>query len=126
MLHNELTQYLSSLEAVVRAIENAQIERYEEEILAFDRVNVRLRVRFENGKLLEINEAVIIEAGQIRHLGYRYHFQDQANRIIFRYDDTPHFPGLFSFPHHKHTATEVQAVQKPSILEAIKEAVAWN
>jgi hypothetical protein len=42
--------------------------------------------------------------------------------FIFRYDDTPHFPNLPSFPHHKHTPTAVQAAQKPSIIEAINEA----
>ena len=125
MLLNELTQYLGNVEAAVRVIQNANIERYEEEILSSDRVNLRIRIRFAKGYLLEMNEAVIVENGQISHLGYRYHFQDQNNRLVFRYDDTPQFPNLPSFPRHKHTPIAVEAAQKPSIIEVINEATGF-
>jgi hypothetical protein len=46
MLHNILTRYLDSVEAVVRKLKDAYVERYEEEILAFNRINLRIRVRF--------------------------------------------------------------------------------
>nr|WP_253881088.1 MULTISPECIES: DUF6516 family protein [Microcystis] len=38
-------------------------------------------------------------------LDYRYHFQDEQNNLVFRYDSTPHFPNLSTFPHHKHLST---------------------
>ena len=40
--------------------------------------------------------------GHIDHLLYRYHFQDKNNDLIFRYVNTPHFPGLNTYPNHKH------------------------
>ena len=49
MLHELLSQYLDHVESAVRRLENANVERYEEEILAFDRVNLRLRLRFSTG-----------------------------------------------------------------------------
>lgn len=122
MLLDLLARYLGDVEATVRGIEGAYVERYEEEILATDRMNLRIRVRFESGYLLELNEAVIIETEHIRHLGYRYHLQDRQNNLIFRYDNTPHFPKMESFPHHKHLPGKVIAVQQPSILEVIEEA----
>jgi hypothetical protein len=97
-------------------------KRYEEEILSFSRTNVRIRVRFRSGHLLELNEAVIVKVNQIVHLGYRYHFQDEQHHLVFRYDDTPHFPDLPTFPHHKHLAETVLATSKPDILDVIKEA----
>jgi len=72
---------------------------------------------------LELNEAAIVEAGHIRHLGYRYHFQDRQNNLVFRYDNTPHFPEINSFPHHKHLKDNIVAVDKPSILKVIEEGV---
>jgi len=72
--------------------------------------------------MLELCEAVIGEAGQIRHLGYRYHFQDKQNNLVFRYDNTPHFQNLENFPHHKHLADKVTGVEQPSILKVIEEA----
>ena len=122
MLLDLLSQYLGDVAAEVRELEDAKVERYEEEILAANRVNLRIRVRFLSGYLLELNEAAIVEAGHIRHLGYRYHFQNGQNNLVFRYDNTPHFPEINSFPHHKHLKDNVVAVDKPSILKVIEEA----
>ena len=122
MLLDFLSQYLGNIEAAVRKLEDIYVERYEEEIVAANRVNLRVRVRFRSGHLLELNEAIIGEAGHIGHMGYRYHFQDAHNNLIFRYDNTPHFPGLETFPHHKHLPDEVAVVEQPSILKVIEEA----
>lgn len=122
MLHDLLSRYLEELEGAIRELEGAYVENYEEEILTANRVNLRIRVRFQTGHLLELNEAAIVEAGHIRHLGYRYHFQDRENRLLFRYDNTPHFVDLNSFPHHKHLQNKVSPVEKPSILKVIEEA----
>ena len=120
MLLDLLSQYLGDVG--VRKLEDAKIERYEEDILAANRANLRIRIRFLSGYLLELNEAAIVEAGHIRHLGYRYHFQNSQNNLVFRYDNTPHFPKISSFPHHKHLKDNVVAVDKPSILKVIEEA----
>jgi len=122
MLLDLLSRYLREVEAAVRKLERAYVERYEEEIVAADRVNLRIRVRFQTGHMLELNEAVIGEAGRLRHLGYRYHFQDEQNNLVFRYDNTPHFPGLENFPHHKHLPDKVADAVEPSILKVIEQA----
>ena len=122
MLHDILSQYLGNIENSIRKLESVNVEHYEEEVLTSSRVNLRIRVRFLNGHLLELNEAVVLEANQIIHLGYRYHFQDQQNNLIFRYDNTPHFPDLKSFPHHKHLSNKVEEADMPFILNVIEEA----
>ena len=122
MLHDILSQYLGDIEDSIRRLENANVERYEEEVLTSSRANLRIRVRFLSGHLLEVNEAIVLEADQIKHLGYRYHFQDQHNNLIFRYDNTPHFPDLKSFPHHKHLSNKVEESGMPFILNVIEEA----
>lgn len=121
MLLDFLSQYLGDVEAAVRKLEGAYVERYEEEIVAANRVNVRIRVRFPSGHTLELNEAIVGEAGRIMHLGYRYHFQNGQNNLVFRYDNTSHFPGLETFPHHKHLPNRVVGAKQPSILEVIEE-----
>ena len=122
MLLDFLSRYLRDVEAAVGKLEGAYIERYEEEILPVNRVNLRIRVRFQSGYMLELNEAVIGEADHLRHLGYRYHFQDTKNNMVFRYDNTPHFPGLEGFPHHKHLPDKVAGAEEPSILKVIEQA----
>lgn len=122
MLHEILSQYFEDIEDSIRKLESANVERYEEEVLTSSRANLRIRVRFLSGHLLEVNEAIVIVKDQIKHLGYRYHFQDQENNLIFRYDSTPHFPDLKSFPHHKHLKNRVEDSDEPLILNIIKEA----
>ena len=122
MLHSLLSQYLADVETAIQELKSAYIEHYSEEILTPHRINLRIRVRFASGHLLEFNEAVIIEKGQINHLSYRYHLQDRQNKLVFRYDNAPHFPTLDNFPHHKHLPDKVDSTKKISILKAIKEA----
>jgi len=121
MLHDELIKYLSNIEIILHELKDAYFERYDEEILADDRINLRVRIRFLKGELLEINEAVIYKKKQLQHLNYRYHFQNEKNELVFRYDNTPHFPELDSFPHHKHLPDKVISNEQPSISKVIKE-----
>jgi len=72
--------------------------------------------------MLELNEAIISKENQIMHIGYRYHFQDRKNSVVFRYDNTPHFQELDTYPHHKHLSERVVAVDQPTILDVIEEA----
>jgi len=75
VLHEVLMAYLEQIESAVTCLPNVYVERYEEEIITPLRANLRIRIRFASGRLLEVNEAVIIEEGQLRHLDYRYHCQ---------------------------------------------------
>jgi len=88
MLHDLLAEYLNDVESAVQGLKDAYVEFYEEEIIASDRINLWIRLRFSNGYLLELNESVVAE-GEIKHLGYRYHFQDEKNNLVFRYDINP-------------------------------------
>ena len=60
MLHKFLEDYLKRIELALLALNQVYVERYTEEILTPTRVNLRLRIRWYSGYLLEINEAVIV------------------------------------------------------------------
>ncbi len=123
MLLKILSDYLNQIEQAIENSQNVYVERYQEEILTSQRVNLRIRLRFNQTHLLEINEAIIVENNQLEFLDYRYHFQDQENKLVFRYDSTPHFPNLSTFPHHKHLPNEVINAQKPDLIEVLREAI---
>jgi len=122
MLHEILSDYLEKVTQAILQCSDAYVERYVEEILTPERVNLRIRLRFDQGHLLEINEAVVVEDNSLVSLDYRYHCQDENNRLIFRYDSTPHFPDLSSFPHHKHLPDTVISSYKPDIESLVEEA----
>jgi hypothetical protein len=122
MLLDLLSEYLNAIESLIQKLKNVYVERYEEEIITDSRLNLRIRIRFKEGCLLELNEAIIVETDTIIHLYYRYHFQDNKNNLVFRYDNAPHFPGLTNFPHHKHLLDDIIDIPKPTIFKVVKEA----
>ena len=124
MQHRALANYFEQVEQAILKCSHAYVEQYTEEIITPERANLRIRIRFENGCLLEINEAVVAQNGVIVSLDYRYHCQDKHNQLIFRYDNTPHFPGLSSYPHHKHLPDSVVDTPRPDIERIIDEVMA--
>ncbi|MFZ3017307.1 MAG: DUF6516 family protein [Gallionella sp.] len=104
--HDSIEQYFTAVEAAVARLP-AYTENYTEEILTAQRANLRIRLRFDNGALLEVNEALVVVNGALTTLGYCYHLQRANSELVFRYDNTPHFPDLPSFPNHKQAAWEI-------------------
>jgi hypothetical protein len=126
MLHKKLENYLNAVESAILQCDNIYVERYTEEILTPERANLRIRLRFSQGYLLEIHEAVIINHQQLQHLDYRYHCQDAQNCLVFRYDCTPHFPNLVNFPHHKHLPDNVIDSERPEVSVVLQEVTKLN
>ncbi|NCQ97082.1 MAG: hypothetical protein GPJ13_18460 [Microcystis aeruginosa W11-06] len=122
MMLKLLSDYLNQVEQAIVQCENAYVELYQEEILTSQRANLRIRLRFKQTHLLEINEAIVITDNYLEFLDDRYHFQDEKNNLVFRYDSTPHFPNLSTFPHHKHLPNDVISCHKPEITQVLKEA----
>jgi predicted RNase H-like HicB family nuclease len=58
-----IIKYLGIVESAFSKLESGYIERYEEEILTPEHVNLRIRVRFPKGYILEWNEAVTAGKG---------------------------------------------------------------
>ncbi len=52
MLRDLLSEHLCAVEAIVRKLKGVYVERYEEEIITDNRVNLRIRIRFKSGYLL--------------------------------------------------------------------------
>ncbi|AFZ02115.1 toxin TumE [Calothrix sp. PCC 6303] len=115
--------YLDEIEQLLLNCSNIYIEEYSVVILTTERANLRIRIRFALRYLLAVSEAFMIVDNQIIYLDYRYHFQDEQNSLIFRYDSTPHFPSLPSFPHHKHLFDGVIACEKPHITDVLQEVM---
>lgn len=59
----------------------------------------------------------------VERFTYVYHYQAADGSMIFRYDNTPHFPSLSSFPHHKHLSDGVSVVacSAPTLAHVLAE-----
>jgi len=125
MSRNSFRDYFDQVDQLLEVYPNVYVENYNATILSSERANLKLRLRFYFKYLLSISEALVFVDDQITVIDYRYHFQDGQNNLIFRYDNTPHFPNLLSFPHHKHLADQVISCNQPNIDMVIQDAIAF-
>jgi len=70
---------------------------------------IRGDIYFLDGSQLHLREFVNVEHSTERYM-YAYYYQRLDGTLVFRYDSTPHFPALPTFPHHKHEASEANVV----------------
>jgi hypothetical protein len=62
-------------------------------------------VIFHDESLLHFREFVNLGVG-VDRMVYCYHYQLADNSLVFRYDNTPHYPDLPNRPHHRHDDAE--------------------
>ncbi len=80
---------------------------------------IRGVIYFLDGSQLHLREFVNVERGVERYM-YAYHYQRPDGALVFRYDNTPHFPALPTFPHHKHEMSNANVMAaSPPDLQAI-------
>ena len=78
-------------------------------------------IRFTDNSLLHFIEFVNVKEGVSRYK-YSYHYQDKAEKVVFRYDMAPHHKEIKTFPHHKHLGSEkVIESLAPSLGEVLQE-----
>ncbi|MDY6774160.1 MAG: DUF6516 family protein, partial [Candidatus Nanohaloarchaea archaeon] len=77
---------------------------------------------FRDGSELHMFEFVAGN-GELEVDKYRYHMQDYAHDLLFRYDDAAHHPEIDTYPDHKHLPDGVNPSQKPSLEQVLDEAV---
>ena len=83
---------------------------------------IRGSTYFLDGSELHFREFVNIQRHVERYM-YVYHYQRADGTLIFRYDNTRHFPDLPNFPHHKHEEDETSVVPttEPDLQTILKE-----
>jgi hypothetical protein len=77
---------------------------------------------FSDGSVLHLREYVNVQNTVERYM-YVYQYQDREGVLVFRYDNSPHFPDLSTFPHHKHDGTESNVINstQPQIKRVLEE-----
>jgi hypothetical protein len=88
--------------------------------------HLRVRLTLSDSSQLEFSEYMRRSpAGGIAVITYSYHWADTDNRLIKRWDNTPHFPDLPGFPDHIHDgATGEVTPGQPMSIFAVLDAIA--
>ena len=121
---NLLTAYLQRIRQAVEDIPNAAVDFYLEQLFSAKRANLRFRLHWPSGAIVEVSEAVVMDAEGLVWLSYRYHFQEDT--YVLRYDNAPHHPHLPTHPDHKHQSTELSASPRPDLEDFLREIRAFT
>ena len=99
-----MNEYFERLQALLAASPFVH-----EPILSFDDRKdawfIRGDIYFIDNSRLHFRE-LFVGQGDPAKIAYSYHYQQADATMIFRYDNSPHYPDLSSAPHHKHTVDE--------------------
>jgi hypothetical protein len=117
------SQYLDYLEWVDKALLGSpfvnEVKTHHE-----DRGEVwflRVDVYFIDNSRLHFRELWVGQEHPVKK-SYTYHYQQEDEIIVFRYDNAPHFPHLPTAPHHKHIGgNDVIAADAPDLQSVLKE-----
>ena len=84
---------------------------------------VRGDLYFANDSRLHFRELVEFRVDVVTRHMYSFHYQDSEEIMVFRYDDTEHYPDLPNFPHPKHVGSsqEVVSAQPPDLMSDLQE-----
>jgi hypothetical protein len=83
---------------------------------------IRGSIYFIDGSMLHLREFVNVQHDIERYM-YAYHYQRPDGTFVFRYDNTPHFPTVPTFQHHKHAGSEsnVMSADPPAFQAVLRE-----
>lgn len=78
---------------------------------------------FKDGSRLHFREFVqVTQNTPVNRYMYAFQYMKADGTLIFRYDDTKHFPNLSTAPHHKHIGeNDVVAAETPDLQSVLKE-----
>ena len=119
-----LSRYLDRLYATIHSRHEIVVEEFEvfdQSAVAGRTSELFMRLRFWDGSLLQVEEALVVQAFTIIKTRYNYHYQRADGTLIFRYDNAPHHPDLPGFPEHRHEGHQVLSAPAPDLSQVLTE-----
>jgi hypothetical protein len=105
-------QYYQSLLAQVAELPSVRSSELTHDVRGEFVAFIRGNIYFTDDSLLHLRELVDAES-DVKKTRYVYHYQRANNSLVFRYDNTEHYPDLPNFPHHKHVGDEANVISTP-------------
>ena len=114
-----ISRYFEHIENVILNFNNISSHSIEKKYYSHTKGFIKGIIIFTNGYKLEFMEVKDTEISSKDK--YKYHFMDEQNNLIFRYDNAPHHREIKTFPHHKHLSTETIESDEPDLLDILLE-----
>jgi hypothetical protein len=105
---------LELLERFKEIITAYRIVSYEQEANSY---RIKLQITFVDDSQLFMKEYLFENTER----KYSFHWSDRQGNLICRWDDSPHWPNLPTFPHHKHVGTKVLDSRETTLGEVLRK-----
>ena len=116
-----LGRYLERLRDTIYSRREIEVEYLRVVEVLADRLGaIEGRLRFHDDSLLEFAETVIERGIILVKTDYAYHYQRADGTLVFRYDNVPHHPEVFTFPDHIHIEGRVEATEPPDLSQVLR------
>lgn len=121
-----LAAYIDLIRNLINSRRDLQVERFTVQQFEGERsAFIEGRIRFWDDSLLRFSEELIERGVIVTRHEYVYHYQNTDNSLIFRYDNSPHYPDIVTFPHHKHVNSsgteQIEPASPPGFVEVLRE-----
>ena len=104
--------YFIEIEQTIREFPNVRFVSLTKKIYNATQGYIGGSIIFENNHRLDFVEVKNTDIEQ--KLKYRYHYMNENQVMIFRYDNAPHHAEVATFPHHKHEGDDIK--ESPEII----------
>lgn len=113
--------YLARLEDTLRSRRDITIEALRLTLTTIGAI-FEANLRFHDGSWLRVVEEIErTERQTVRRVNYSFHYQRADGILVFRYDNSPHYPSLSIFPDHKHQGATVVEAKSPDLADVLRE-----
>jgi len=111
--------YFLQIEKVIQAFSDICFISLTKKIYSMNQGYISGSIIFKNNHRLDFIE---VKNTDIKNkIKYRYHYMDEHQGMIFRYDNAPHHSEIQTFPHHKHEVEGVKASREPTLDDILLE-----
>ena len=105
-----------------------KIIKYLKESALVSRIEIIELIEEDSVKILKLKAKLkdesylyITEVHTLNYQKYSYHWQDQTGKLLVRWDNSPHWRNITTFPHHKHISSKVLPSSRATIEEVLRE-----
>jgi hypothetical protein len=116
------------IDAHFEAIEKAIIDdplvlsfEFQRTYTSLENAYIKGEVTFIDGSSLAVFQHIRIEETNLVVTDYIYHYMTSDKKLIFRYDNAPHHPEIYTFPEHKHLPSGVEDASLPVFKDVLDE-----
>ena len=117
-----INDYFLSVEASLHQCPFQIAIDFKTEVFDLTKGYFKAKITFWDNSVLFLFEYVLIEKNRPEIITYRYHHQDSNAKLIQRWDNAPHYPGLPHFPEHLHSLASVSGCNRPEIDWVLEQA----